>query len=209
MVTRIDNPFDRERLVCVISVNSDHLCPAQLAQFYEAGKIPLNNTPLGRENTMKIVTLAITAVLFAGPVAQAYPYQDGYGRGHYGRGGWHHHDGVAVGVACAPEVLEGNVAATDRTLATLSASPDFATATTFKAQVQRIAAIKAPDQRASEYFKLIGVDASNKEAVVEFMGARDVSSAQVVELQRSTQLSDAQANKVASTLQTALRGNLQ
>ena len=169
---------------------------------------------------MKIATFALSAVLLAGTVAQAYPYgRGGYGRGGYdrggydrgyGRGGWHRHDdSVAVGVACAPEVLQGNVAATDRTLATLAASPEFATATEFKAQIQRIAALKAADQRASEYFKLIGVDASNKEAVVEFIGARDVNSAQVVELQRSTQLSDAQANKVATTLQTALRGNLQ
>lgn len=161
---------------------------------------------------MKIATLAVSAVLFAGTVAQAYPY-DRYHDG-YGRGGWDRHynddnDGIAVGVACAPEVLQGNVAATDRTLAALVASPDFAAATAFKAQVQRIAAIKAPDARAAEYFKLIGVDASNKDAVVEFIGARDVNSAQVVELQRSTQLSDVQANKVASTLQTALRGSLQ
>ncbi len=183
---------------------------------------------------MKIVTLALAATMMIGSIAQAqwdggygstyprnggYSHYDRYGRdcGYYGcgdawdrgqrRGG--NGDGtVVIGASCAPEVLEGNVAATDRTLATLAASSQFASATTFKATVKRIAAVRSPDQRAAQYFKLIGVDASNKDQVVEFIGARDVKSSQVAELERATGLSSAQADKVASSLQTALRGQL-
>lgn len=155
---------------------------------------------------MKIASFALAAAMLVGTAAQAYPYY--HGGGYYHRG-WHHHDDVAVGVACAPEVLEGNVAATDRTLKTIAAQPDFAQAAQFKAEVARIAAIQAPDQRAAEYFKLVGVDGSDKNAVANFIGARDVNPQTLVELQRSTGLTDAQANKVASELQVALRGNLQ
>jgi len=168
---------------------------------------------------MKIASFVIAAAMLAGSVAQAYPYgrhggwDNGYDRWHhddYGR--WHHHrhggDEVSVGVACAPEVLKGNVAATDRVLATLAHSPEFASATTFKSAVKEIAAVPAADQRAADYFALIGVDSSNKDQVVEFIGARQVESKYVTELQRQTGLNDAQAMKVATEVQNALRGDL-
>ena len=163
---------------------------------------------------MKIAPLALAAVMLAGTVAQAQYYRPGYGR-HGGyrdgyRDGRHHRggDSVAVGIACAPEVLQGNVAATDRILTTLASSSDFKGATQFQTEVKRIAALPKADERAAEYFNLIGVDASNKDAVVEFVGARDVKQSQVVELVRATGLTDAQANKVAASLQTSLRGDL-
>lgn len=169
---------------------------------------------------MKIATIAIASALTLGSVAQAQWYGDGYDHGGYGTGrcGYYGCDqgygrsggnGVAVGVACAPEVLEGNVAATDRTLATLAATPEFASATAFKAQLKKISAVKAPEARAAAYFKLIGVDSSNKDQVVEFVGAREVKASQLAELERATQLSGHQADQVASSLQKALRGNLQ
>lgn len=165
---------------------------------------------------MKIATFAVAALMMAGSVAQAQYYGPGYGRGHGGyhrgdRWGGHRHGGsdVAVGVACAPEVLEGNVAAADRTLATLAKSSDFAAATNFKAAVTEISAVKAANERAADYFALVGVDVANKDQVVEFIGARSVESKYVVELQRQTGLNDAQATKVATELQNTLRGNLQ
>lgn len=163
---------------------------------------------------MKIATLAIVGALLAGTAAQAYPYYGRHG-GYYGRydRGWHnrhYRDGdIAIGVACAPEVLQGNVAATDRTLATLAAQPEFAQATQFKSEIKRIAAIQKPDVRAAAYFDLIGIDSSKKEDVANFIGAREVNSQTIVELERTTGLTDAQASKVASTLQQTLRGNLQ
>jgi hypothetical protein len=158
---------------------------------------------------MKIALFVIAAAMVAGS-AQAYP---GHGRGHWHRDRWGHHhrhgSDVAVGVACAPEVLQGNVAATDRTLATLANSPEFATAATFKDAVKEISAVQAADDRAADYFALIGVDVTNKDQVVEFIGARQLDSKYVVELQRQTGLNDAQATKVATELQSTLRGNLQ
>ena len=162
---------------------------------------------------MKIASVAVAAVLLASTVAQAQYYGPGYGRPGYGRyhrgdrWGNHRHGGsdVAVGVTCAPEVLEGNVAAADRTLAT---SPSFASATNFRAAVKEISNVKAANERAADYFALIGVDVANKDQVVEFIGARGVDSKAIVELQRQTGLNDAQATQVATELQNALRGNL-
>ncbi len=163
---------------------------------------------------MKIATLAVSAILLASTVAQAQYYGPGYGRGRWHRGDrWGHHrhgrSDVAVGVACAPEVLQGNVSAADRTLATLAKSSEFASAKTFQEAVKEIGAVPAANERAADYFALVGVDVTNKDAVVEFIGARSVESKYVVELQRQTGLNDAQATKVASELQNTLRGNLQ
>lgn len=163
---------------------------------------------------MKLAILALIGLMTVGTVAEAQ-WGGGYRRPGYGRGGYDRHRGgygrdrVIVGASCAPEVLEGNVAATDRTLATLASSPEFTSATTFKTTVKEIAAIKSADQRAAAYFDLIGVDASNKDQVVEFIGARDVKGSQVAELEKSAGLSAAQAETVALKLQTALRGGLQ
>lgn len=110
--------------------------------------------------------------------------------------------------SCAPEVVEGNVAATERTLKTVVATPQFANAAAFKSTLQSIAKLKSQNAKVAKYFALIGVDGSNNEAVVNFVGARDIKPEWITNLQRSTQLNDQQADIVARRLQTALRGNL-
>jgi phosphatidylglycerol:prolipoprotein diacylglycerol transferase len=50
----------------------------------------------------------------------------------------------------------------------------------FGAQVQCIAAIKPAGAYATEYFNLMGVDASNRDAVIEFIGDREVNSASLI-----------------------------
>lgn len=112
-------------------------------------------------------------------------------------------------LTCAPEVVEGNVAATERTLRQLASSQDFAQATAFRSAVAQIGAIKSPTAKVAKYFSLIGIDSRDSRAVADFVGARDVRAQWLSSLERTTALSSAQADTVARSLQTALRGSLQ
>ena len=112
-------------------------------------------------------------------------------------------------VECAPEVVDGNVKATDRALSELAASSAFASAKTFRAQVSKIATVKKSADKADQYLALVGVDAGNSEAVVEFIGARDVKGQWLSSLEKNSNLTSKQAEAVATKLQNVLRGGLQ
>jgi hypothetical protein len=140
-----------------------------------------------------------------GGVWETYPVYT-----HCGWDGWYCHDEYVGGaVACAPETVEGNVAATERTLNTLAASTDFATAKTFKSELAQVSALKDAGEKAQAYLQLAGIDSNDKAAVANFIGSRDAKGAWITDLQRNADLTSAQAETVASKLQTALRGNLQ
>lgn len=126
---------------------------------------------------------------------------DGWNRPH---GGGHHH-----GSSCAPEVVEGNVAATQRVLSSLAASPEFASASRFKTVINEIAAVRGDEARVARYFSLIGIDSRDSAAIADFIGAREVRSAWLASLEAATDVTPAQADLIASRLQTALRGDLQ
>ena len=111
-------------------------------------------------------------------------------------------------VSCAPEVVDGNVNATERTLNEVVATPQFASATAFRAEIQSIAKLKNQNAKVTKYFALIGIDGSSNEAVANFIGARNINPEWITNLQRATQLNDQQADVVARRLQIALRGNL-
>lgn len=117
--------------------------------------------------------------------------------------------GQGRGFSCAPEVVDGNMTATERTLKTVLASADFAQASQFKSLVSQISSLKNPSAKVAQYFALIGVDSRDSAAVAEFIGAREIKSQWLSSLERSAQLTSAQADFVASKLQTALRGSLQ
>lgn len=112
-------------------------------------------------------------------------------------------------VECAPEVVDGNVKATDRILANLAKSQDFAGAKTFKSQISKIAGLKKSGEKANQYLALAGIDARNSEEVVEFVGARSVKAQWLNSLEKNSGLSAKQAETVATQLQNALRGGLQ
>lgn len=166
---------------------------------------------------MKVLASALAAItLLSCGIAEAQYYPPRRGGYDRPRRDYPRHprryprrDTVVVGAACAPEVLEGNVKATDRTLAGLAKSEQFAQATTFQSEVARIAKIQDAAEKSAAYFDLVGVDATDSKQVVEFIGAREVSGAQLVELQRNADLSAEQANTVASKLQATLKGGLQ
>jgi hypothetical protein len=133
-----------------------------------------------------------------------YPYPSGYGCGFYGCS-----DVVYAGsVDCAPEVVEGNVKATDRTLKTLASSSAFADAKTFKKEVARISSMKNNSDKTNNYLALIGIHPEDSAAIVEFIGARDIKGAWLVDLQRNSGLSADQAEQAAKAVQSALRGGL-
>jgi hypothetical protein len=125
---------------------------------------------------------------------------------HHDHGGGHGHGG---GTSCAPEVVQGNVAATHRVLSTLAASRDFANAQQFKAVVKEIATVRGDNVQVARYFALIGIDSRDSNAVADFVGARAVRSSWLASLEKSTGLTPSQADVVAVKLQTALRGDLQ
>lgn len=129
---------------------------------------------------------------------------------------WPRHDsdsgvwgGGGTTIACSPKQVSGNVATTERTLKSLASSHDFASASQFKSQIARISALSNANQKAAEYFRLAGIDTNNSQAVVDFVGAREAKGSWIVELQRNSNLSERQAEKVAMSLQGALRGGLQ
>lgn len=124
--------------------------------------------------------------------------------------GRHNHEGYIFQktIQCSPKDLSGNVATTDKTLKALASSDSFAASNDFKAQVARISTLQSSDQKAAEYFALAGIDAKDSKAVIDFIGAREAKGSWIVDLQRNANLSESQAEKVASALQSALRGGL-
>ena len=118
-----------------------------------------------------------------------------------------HHGGGHT--SCAPEVLEGNVAATSRTLNALARSSDFKDASAFRAKLAQISSAKSDSARMNRYLALIGIDANDSAAVAGFIGAREVRGTWLTSLEKSTGLSAAQADVVAQQLRNALRGSLQ
>lgn len=112
-------------------------------------------------------------------------------------------------VNCAPEVVEGNAKATERVLANLVRSPEFANARAFEIEVSRIASLKSAGEKAQNYLAILGINPDDSAAVVEFIGAREARGAWLNELERNADLSSAQAHQVAKAVQQALRGGLQ
>jgi hypothetical protein len=143
-----------------------------------------------------------------GGVWAPYPSYPSYVHG-CGWDGYYCHDTYVGAVACAPEMVEGNVAATDRTLTKLAATSAFASAKTFKSELAQVAAMKDAGEKAQAYLQLAGIDSTDKAAIATFVGSRDAKGAWITDLQRNADLTTAQAETVAASLQTALRGNLQ
>lgn len=133
-----------------------------------------------------------------------------------------HHDGVAdavvVGAAagavagaiattCAPEVVDGNITATERTLAKISESEQFADADKFNAFVKAIESEKDSQKKINAYFSLVGVETT--EDMAYFVGARESELGEYADvLATKTELSAEQANVVVKELSSSLRGGL-
>lgn len=135
-----------------------------------------------------------------------YPYPTGY-CGLYGCYDNSYYGSTSVN--CAPEIVEGNTKATERTLAALVKSADFAQAKTFKAEVARIGAMKDNLDKTNNYLAMVGIDPEDSKAVVAFIGAREAKGAWLNDLEKNSGLNSKQAEQVAQAIQSALRGGLQ
>lgn len=119
----------------------------------------------------------------------------------------HHHSHHQVHMNCAPEVVSGNLAATERVLSDLIARPEFASEEKFKSEVVRIAKINDDKRKVSEFFKM--VDVSTSEDIAHFIGAREEEYSKYTDsLIDNTDLSKDNAERVVESLVTSLKGNL-
>lgn len=113
----------------------------------------------------------------------------------------------ALASTCAPEVVDGNVTATERTLAEISQSEAFADADKFNAFVKAIESEKNTEKKINSYFSLVGVETT--EDMAYFVGARDSELGEYANvLATKTDLSAEQASVVVQKLSSSLRGNL-
>lgn len=118
-----------------------------------------------------------------------------------------HQDRTVVVTTCAPEVLNGNIEATERVLGDLANSAEFANATTFKSLVSSIKAETDTQKKVDAYFGLVGVETT--EDMAYFVGARDEELRDYAAvLASNAELSQPQAEKVATKLATSLRGGM-
>jgi len=113
----------------------------------------------------------------------------------------------ALATTCAPEVVNGNVTATENTLAALSTSPEFAQADKFNSLVKTIESEKDVQKKVNAYFSLVGVETT--EDMAYFVGARDSELTDYADtLAKNAELSAEQANIVVEKLSSSLRGGL-
>lgn len=109
--------------------------------------------------------------------------------------------------SCAPEVVEGNVTATDRVLLDLARQDDFKDAAKFQNLVETIVATQDTKEKMALYFTL--VDVKDTTEIAYFLGARDNELAKYTQaLEEKADLSSEQAQIVVNNLTTTLRGTL-
>lgn len=134
----------------------------------------------------------------------------------------HHHsdtsDAVVIGAlagatagyfssSCAPEVVDGNVSATDRALNEIASSEDFSKAVKFQDIVAQINDTADTKEKMGLYFTLVDVKDSNE--IAHFIGARDTElRGYAQKLEQNADLSAEQADLVVKKLVQTLKGGL-
>lgn len=109
---------------------------------------------------------------------------------------------IGTSVACAPEVIHGNMSATERALTELSNGP-LSSALKFKAKVEEARTLQE-SERMDVYLKLVGVQ--NDADVVEFITEREVSSKYIESLKVNADLNEEQARLVINKISASLLG---
>ena len=137
---------------------------------------------------MKTIYILIASIL----IPSTYSYAD-----HVGSAGW-------GAFTCAPEVVSGNVMATERVLTDVLASSDFENAQKLKDIVENMKN-DSDELKMIKYFSFVGVDAGNKKAVIEFIGARKLAPYTSV-LTKNFDLSNLQADILVKRINKSLKG---
>jgi len=142
--------------------------------------------------------LATSFLLLSLMATSAYavttPWGSYLGRDYYGR------------ATCAPEVVNGNLAATERVLREVTAHADFNDATLLKSNIEKIAKLESNQAKFEAYMELVSVNSANVDDVVNFVGARDLDP-YAVSVEKKLALNKAQSEIIVTTLVTALKGN--
>lgn len=108
---------------------------------------------------------------------------------------------------CAPEVVNGNVTATDRALNEIASSEDFSKAVKFQDIVGQINTTTDTKEKMGLYFTLVDVEDSNE--IAHFIGARDSELRSYAQkLEQNAELSAEQADLVVKKLVQTLKGGL-
>jgi hypothetical protein len=157
---------------------------------------------------MKATNLIIALSLVGAVSAQADHHPRHRGPGHHRPHRPHNphrrHDDIVVVSDCSPAVKQKNVIIVDNTMNEVSQSADFANASTFQTILAEIQDKKnSVDVKIVKYFQLVGVDATDTAALQDFVTARDYST-YVDHARRELKLSEAQAEKLVSTLKLKL-----
>lgn len=109
--------------------------------------------------------------------------------------------------SCAPEVVDGNVSATDRALNEIVTSKDFEEAQKFQEIVGQINDTQDTRKKMGLYFSLVDVKDSNE--IAHFIGARESDLRQYAQkLELNAELSAEQADIVVKKLVQTLKGGL-
>jgi hypothetical protein len=108
---------------------------------------------------------------------------------------------------CAPEVVNGNLSATERALNELAMSENFAQAEKFQGIIAQINETEDTETKMGLYFTL--VDVKDPTEIVQFIGARDEDlKAYAQVLEKNAELSSEQADLVVQKLVSTLKGGL-
>lgn len=162
--------------------------------------------------TLALVTLGGVEAASAGqPTVCSLERRSAYCRGPYG----HRHIcgtrlvRVCRG-GCAPNVESSNVKAVEDALVKLSLTDSFRNAEKFRAEIKMITSEEDSEVKFGTYLELIGLSAEpTNDELMQIIGARSADPVAVSALKTSMDLNSDQADKVVTTVTTALKGNLQ
>lgn len=164
---------------------------------------------------IKGFTIAILVASYGTLQAESGPH----GRDHGHRppppphhGSHHHHDHHDVDYydfSCAPEVVEGNLKATERVLKEASESEAFANEVKFQKQLEELSNPELETQaKINILFKDLGISPENYEEIYAFVGAREVPIKAVDALRENLEMSKENAELLAGKVQKALLGSM-
>lgn len=114
---------------------------------------------------------------------------------------------VALADSCAPEVVKGNISATESALDKLAADEKFAGQKEFLDTVKAIKELKDEKKKIAALFALVDVD--SQEDIAYFIGARKSEYAKYADvLEKNVNLDGQLSSEVVETLVTSLKGSL-
>ena len=134
---------------------------------------------------MKSKSFALSIVLLAASSTSAFAH-------------WHHGYG-----RCSPEMTQNSTSLVQKTLASVAADQNFASATGFQDFVASTGQMQNATDKLHAYLGAVGVDSNNAAAVAEFIGARDHSN-YVTAAEKNLGLTQAQADILVGQITTTL-----